>query len=220
MEGLMKEKLVIFDLDGTILDTLEDLKISVNSALVKNGYPEHTIEEVRTYVGNGIRMLIHRAVPEGTDAAAEDKVHRDFRAHYDAHCTEHTAPYDGIPELLRALRKEGILTAVLSNKADHAVHTLCDAMFPGLFDVVRGECEGIPRKPTPDAVYAILEELQIAREDAVYVGDSDVDIMTAQNAGLSCISVAWGFRTAAFLQEHGAAEILSSPDALRKRLLL
>lgn len=215
----MVYKLVIFDLDGTILNTLEDLAASVNAALRLNAMPERTIEEVRQFVGNGIRKLIERAVPAETSPESTEQVLADFRSHYELHCTDRTAPYEGIPALIDALRAAGMLTAVVSNKADSAVQKLCAAMFPGQFDAVAGEREGVRRKPAPDAVNAVLERFGIAKEEAVYIGDSDVDIRTAANAGMACISVDWGFRDAAFLNAHGAEEILSSPETLQKRLL-
>lgn len=210
----MKYKLAIFDLDGTILDTLADLTDSTNYALRENGFAEHTIEEVRFFVGNGIRKLMERAVPKGTDAAVIDRVHKTFTAHYKAHCADKTKPYPGITKLLCALRDAGIKTAVVSNKADYGVQTLCQDYFFGLFDFAVGEREGIRRKPCPDSVNEVLEKLGIVREDAVYIGDSDVDVETAKNAGLPCISVTWGFRDRKFLIEHGAVKFVDRPEEL------
>lgn len=215
----MRYELVIFDLDGTILDTLEDLYLSVNHALRENAYPERTLDEVRRFVGNGIRKLIERAVPDGCEPEQIDAVHASFTACYAEHCADHTAPYKGIEELLKDLRSAGIRTAVVSNKADYAVQSLCKEYFPGLFDAVAGEREGVRRKPAPDAVEAVLETLGIAREQAIYIGDSDVDIATAENAGIPCISVDWGFRDTAFLIDHGAKLILSAPAEVGAYLL-
>ena len=215
----MKYQLAIFDLDGTILDTLEDLYLAVDHALRKNGLPERTLDEVRAFVGNGIRKLIERAVPTGSSEPVIVQVHADFTAYYAQHCADHTKPYEGIPELLRALREAGMQTAVVSNKADYGVQTLVNRYFPGLFDDAVGEREGVRRKPAPDAVRAVLEKLGVSHEQAVYIGDSDVDIETAKHAGMPCISVDWGFRCAAFLTEHGAKHILSAPAALAKYLL-
>ncbi len=215
----MHYQLAIFDLDGTILNTLEDLWLSVNHALQKNEMPERTIEEVRQFVGNGIRKLMERAVPSGTESAAIDCVHAAFTAYYKVHCVDHTAPYAGITDVLKAIRKTGMQTAVVSNKADYAVQTLCEQYFPSLFDAVAGEKEGICRKPAPDAVYAVLKTLAVPKEKTVYIGDSDVDIQTAQNAGIPCISVDWGFRSKAFLTEHGAVRIVETPAELKKILL-
>ena len=210
----MNYQLVIFDLDGTILDTLEDLYLSANYALKSNGLPERTLDEIRRFVGNGIRKLMERAVPEGSEEVLIRRVHADFTAYYAEHCADHTKPYAGIPELLAALRSRGIRTAVVSNKADYGVQTLIKDYFPGLFDYAVGEREGVRRKPAPDAVNTVLETLGIDHGQAVYVGDSDVDIETARNAGMPCISVDWGFRSTKFLIDHGAKIILSHPSEL------
>lgn len=210
----MNKKLVIFDLDGTLLDTLEDLADSVNFALRQHGFPTRTLSEVRTFVGNGMQKLIERAVPNGTDAQTVQEVLKQFKTYYAAHCTCKTKPYDGIVPLLQTLREKGILTAVVSNKGDFAVQSLCADYFPGLLDFAVGEKEGIRRKPCPDSVLAVLTHFQAAAEEAVYVGDSDVDIETAQNAGMDCISVTWGFRDEAFLRTHGATQLVSRPEEM------
>ena len=207
-------KMIIFDLDGTILDTLEDLFLSTNYALRKSGFPERSKEEVRCFVGNGIRKLIERAVPEQTPENLINQVHQDFTEYYAQHCADNTKPYAGIPEVLQKLRRAGLKTAVVSNKADYAVQTLCADYFPALFDAVAGEREGIRRKPAPDAVLAVLHDLQIPAEQAIYIGDSDVDIATAENSGIPCISVEWGFSDRAFLIQHGAQKIISVPEEL------
>ena len=210
----MQYQLVIFDLDGTILNTLEDLYFSVNHALQKSGFALRTLEEVRQFVGNGIRKLIERAVPSGCSENQINQVHADFTAYYAVHCADHTRPYEGISELLSTLRKTGIKTAVVSNKADYAVQILCQDYFPGLFDAITGEREGIRRKPAPDSVLSILNALQISPQQAIYVGDSDVDIQTAKNAGLACISVCWGFRDKEFLIRNGAQHLILHPEEL------
>ena len=215
----MKYQLAIFDLDGTILDTLEDLWTSGCYALRSNGLPERTIDEVRSFVGNGIRNYMRRAVPEGSSEELLDRVHADFTAHYAEHCADHTQPYAGIPELLTALRSAGMKTAVVSNKADYGVQTLIGDYFPGMFDHAVGEREGVRRKPAPDAVLTVLDALSVPREQAVYIGDSDVDIETARNAGMPCISVDWGFRSTKFLIDHGAKLIVSTPSELQSFLL-
>lgn len=215
----MRYQLAIFDLDGTILDTLEDLYLSVNHALRENNMPGRTIEEVRQFVGNGIRKLMERSVPSGTETAVIDRVHTEFTLYYKVHCADHTAPYAGIMDVLSAVRNAGMQTAVVSNKADYAVQALCAQYFPSLFDAVAGEKEGVRRKPAPDAVYTVLEALEVPKERAVYIGDSDVDIQTAQNAGIPCISVDWGFRSKAFLTEHGAVQIAETPEKLLEMLL-
>lgn len=206
-------KLAIFDLDGTILDTLEDLAEATNYALRENGYPERTLEEIRRFVGNGAKNLIIRAVPVN-DTDAVRRVYESFNQYYSAHTIVHTAPYPGILELLRSLRTRGILTAVVSNKPDYGVQTLCEQFFPGLFDYATGEREGIRRKPAPDSCLAVMEALHVSPADTVYIGDSDVDIDTARNAGMPCISVSYGFRSTAFLQEHGASAIAATVEEL------
>jgi phosphoglycolate phosphatase len=210
----MRYELVIFDLDGTILDTLADLTDSLNAALEKNGYPRRSLQEVRSFVGNGIRRLIERSVPQNASEERIAEVHQDFTQHYRQHCADKTQPYRGIPELLQKLRAEGCKLAVISNKADYAVQKLCETYFKGSFDIVSGERAGIPKKPAPDAVNDVLRRLKTDRERAVYVGDSDVDIETAKNAGIDYIIVDWGFRDAVFLREHGADVIVSTPDKI------
>lgn len=207
-------KLLIFDMDGTILDTLEDLADSTNYALKVNGLPERTIEEVRFFVGNGIRRLIERAVPEGTSDELRERVYYAFTEHYRYHCADKTKAYDGILELLRTVRERGYLTAVVSNKADFAVQTLCEDYFRGLFDYAVGERDGVRRKPYPDSVLDVLAKLGIDRKDAVYIGDSDVDIETARKSGLDIVCVSWGFRGRELLEEYGAKVIIDEPMEL------
>ena len=208
----MLYKLLIFDLDGTLLDTLEDLKDSLNYALGKSGFPAHTYEEVRQFVGNGIRNLIERGVPVGTEAPVIDTVHKNFTEHYALHCADKTKPYDGILELLHTLRAAGCKTAVVSNKADYAVQELCHQYFDGLFDYAVGERQNIQRKPAPDSVNEVLRQLNIEKDFSVYIGDSEVDIETARNAGMNSIIVDWGFRDREFLKEKGAEIIISKPE--------
>lgn len=204
-------KLAVFDMDGTILDTLEDLKDSTNFALEKCGYPTRSYDEVRRFVGNGIRKLIERAVPEGLTVEQIDRVHEVFTEHYKVHCADTTKAYDGIKPLLEKLRASGVKTAVVSNKADYGVQELCKEYFDGLFDYAVGEREGIRRKPAPDAVNEALRFLGIDKSEAVYIGDSDVDFETAKNAELPCISVLWGFRDEEFLREKGATLFVRDP---------
>lgn len=204
-------KLAVFDMDGTILDTLEDLKDSTNYALEKCGYPMRTYDEVRRFVGNGIRKLIERAVPEGLTVEQIDRVHEVFTEHYKVHCADKTKAYDGIKPLLEKLRAGGVKTAVVSNKADYGVQELCKEYFDGLFDYAVGEREGIRRKPAPDAVNEALKVLGMSKSEAVYIGDSDVDFETAKNAELPCISVLWGFRDEEFLREKGATLFVHDP---------
>lgn len=216
---MMKYSAVIFDMDGTILNTLEDLKISLNHALRLNGFAERSLEEVRRFVGNGIRRLVELGVPENTDKQTTDKVFADFNAYYALHCNDNTSAYDGITELIRELDGHGIKTAVVSNKSDYAVQELCEIYFKGMFCAAIGLKDGIRKKPYPDSVNEVLRRLGLTRENAVYVGDSEVDIMTAKNAGIDCISVDWGFRSDEELIAAGASAIIKNTDEL-KRLLL
>ena len=215
----MQYQLAIFDLDGTILDTLEDLYLSVNHALRASHLPVRTLDEVRQFVGNGIAKLIERSVPAGSSDSVIQAVHAEFTEFYTVHCADHTKPYDGIAALLHSLRSAGMQTAVVSNKADYAVQSLCRDYFPGLFDAIAGEREGVRRKPAPDAVNAVLKALSVPCGQAIYLGDSDVDIETARNASMPCISVDWGFRSREFLLAHGAECILSSPADVQAYLL-
>ena len=167
----MKYKLAIFDMDGTILNTLEDLADTMNYCLRKFGMPERSLAEVKSFVGNGIRKLVERAVPQGTDAETVDEIHFAFNQYYKDHCTVKTRPYDGITETLKKLRDNGILTAVVSNKADFAVKILCEKYFDGLFDYSLGDKEGLRRKPYPDSVMAVLEHFGASPGEAVYIGE-------------------------------------------------
>lgn len=216
----MAYKLAIFDLDGTILDTLEDLADAVNYALGEHGYPGRTIEEVRRFVGNGIRKLIERAVPAGLEKEEIDKVHETFSAYYQQHCADKTRPYEGILPLLKRLRAAGCLTAVVSNKADAAVQPLCRRYYDGLFDYAVGERAGIRRKPDPDSVQEVLRRLQVKAEDAVYIGDSEVDIRTAENAGLDSIIVTWGFRDRTYLESQGGRRFVDRPEEIEDIVLI
>lgn len=201
----------IFDLDGTLLNTLGDLAASVNHALRSFGMEERGIDFIRMSVGNGVGSLIMRSVPDGTAAETADKVIAVFKEHYTAHGQELTVPYPGIVDMLRRLKASGARTAVVSNKFDAATKRLCAHYFGGMMDVAIGESEGIRRKPAPDTVEEALRQLRASRENAVYVGDSDVDIATARNSRLPCISVLWGFRDRAFLSAHGASVFAESP---------
>lgn len=210
----MKYMIAIFDLDGTILNTLEDLADSTNYALKTCGYPERTMDEVRQFVGNGIRKLMERAVPEGTPVEEIDRVHETFTAHYKVHCADKTRPYDGIMELLQNLKKDGCKLAVVSNKADYGVQELCKQYFDGIFDFAVGERKGIRKKPAPDSVNEVLKTLGCSRDRAVYIGDSDVDIQTAANAQMDHIIVEWGFRDVPFLIAKGAKVLVEKPEEI------
>lgn len=215
----MRYKLAIFDMDGTILNTIDDLAASLNYVLEKSGFPARTMDEVISFIGDGLRKLIERGVPEGTDSETVDKVLADFKEYYAVHCADKTAPYDGIIELLENLRRNGCLTAVVSNKADDAVQELCRKYFDGLFDYAVGERSGILRKPAPDSVNEVLEKLNVSRGNAVYIGDSDVDIKTAENAGMDSIIVEWGFRERDFLLKKGAKTIVSAAEEIEDIVL-
>ncbi len=209
--------MVIFDLDGTLLDTLEDLADAVNFALACGGYPGHTLEEIRGFVGNGIRNLVERAVPAGLSREQVEQVYGDFMDFYPRNCANKTAPYPGIPELLEELHRRGIPTAVNSNKADALSNFLCQRYFGDTVGYCLGAVEGMPRKPAPDGVRRILEHF--GATEAIYVGDSEVDARTARNAGLKAILVTWGFRDKAFLQtQMEGLWLIDSVDELRNIL--
>lgn len=209
-------KVFIFDLDGTLLDTLSDLAASVNYALRTHGMPEHSVDDVRRFVGNGVRKLMERAIPDGAANPRFDEIFATFQQYYMAHSLDTTEPYEGIPETLAELRRCGCRLAVVSNKMMAATQALCRHFFPDTIEVAIGENEayGIRKKPAPDTVFAALEALGVGKDEAVYVGDSDVDIQTAANASLPCISVLWGFRDRDFLIQHGAKIFVSAPQEL------
>lgn len=206
----------VFDLDGTLLNTLDDLATAVNYALRHHRMPERSTDEVRRFVGNGVRKLVERAVPEGTAQQLTEEVLATFQAYYLAHSLDTTRPYPGIPEMLAALRRRGCRIAVVSNKFDAATKALCTHFFPDSVEVAIGEHEaqGIRKKPAPDTVMEALRQLGVPREGAVYVGDSDVDVATARNSGLPCISVLWGFRDRDFLTAHGATTFVITPEEI------
>lgn len=214
------KKAVIFDLDGTLLNTLDDLADSTNYALSKFGYPTRTIDEVRQFVGNGVAKLIERAIPEGKNNPNFEKCLAIFKENYAQNMYNKTAPYNGIIEMLSNLKSKGIKIAVVSNKFDLAVKELCKKYFEGFIDFAAGENEaqGIRKKPAPDTVISVLNEFNFAPEDAVYVGDSDVDIMTAKNSQMPCISVTWGFRDEKFLLENGATILINAPSEIYNHL--
>ena len=212
----MKKKIVIFDLDGTLINTLEDLKNSTNYALSCLNYPTKTIDEICQFVGNGVAKLIERAIPDGKDNPDFQQCLETFKNHYSKNMYNKTAPYNKIPQMLKTLKQKGYITAVVSNKFDMAVKELCSKYFPDLIDFAAGENEacGIRKKPAPDTVLKIIEKFNLTNNEAVYVGDSDVDIMTAKNSRMPCISVTWGFRNREFLTKHDAEIIIDSPDEI------
>ena len=207
----------IFDLDGTLLSTLGDLAASCNYALRINGMPERTVDEVRQFVGNGVKKLMERAIPGGLDNDKFDKTYADFRQHYMQHNLDTTKPYDGVMEMLEELRKRGKKVAVVSNKFYAATQELCCHFFGDLVPVAIGEREDIRKKPAPDTVLEAMRQLGVTAERAVYIGDSDVDIDTARNSGMPCFSVLWGFRDKEFLLEHGATTLVSTPEEILEK---
>ena len=211
-------KAVIFDLDGTLLDTLCDLADSVNWALEKYGQPKRTLEEVRSFVGNGLRNLMTQAVPGGEKNPVFESLFEEFREYYKSHCNIKTAPYEGILELMDELKNRGIKMGIVSNKIDSGVKELNEIHFAKYVEVAIGERAGIGRKPAPDSVNEALRILDVDKKDSVYVGDSDVDIQTAKNAGMDCVSVSWGFRDEVFLMENGATMLIHQPMELLEYL--
>lgn len=212
-------KTIIFDLDGTLLDTLEDLYLSVNAALETCGFPPKTREDIRQSVGNGVRNLMRRSVPDGERNSKFEDCFQDFQRHYAKHLNDHTGPYEGIMKLLEKLSGLGYPMAIVSNKSDYAVKELNRNMFGGLIPVAIGESEGVRRKPEPDTVLEAIRELGVRREDCVYVGDSEVDLETAKNCGMPCISVSWGFRDRKVLESLGAERIADTPNELMEILI-
>ncbi len=209
---------VIFDLDGTLLNTLDDLCDSTNYALKQFGYPERTLEEVRGFVGNGVKKLIERAIPDGMNNPEFENCLSVFKEHYAQNMYNKTAPYDGILELLKELRLKGIHTGVVSNKFDSAVKQLCKKYFGDLIQVAIGENEdaGVRKKPAPDSVFRAMEELKVSIENVIYAGDSETDVQTAKNAEIDCIGCSWGFRSKDILKHEGAKYIIDSPQEILK----
>ena len=215
----MKYSLVIFDLDGTILNTLEDLAEAVNHALENAGHPTRTTEEVRRFIGNGAARLIRLSLPEGADQAEQEAVLKEFKTWYNAHVNVHTKPYTGMPGLLGDLKAAGIAVAVNSNKPDDAVDMLCRAHYDGLFAMTRGEVAGVPKKPAPDGALAIMNALGVPAERTLYVGDGDADILTARNAGIDGAWVSWGYRRREELEGLDIPRAFESVEQLRHFLL-
>ena len=209
-----KYKTYIFDLDGTLLSTLADLAASTNYALRSHHMPERSIDEVRRFVGNGVKKLMERAIPDGLNNPLFEETFATFRQHYMQHNLDTTQPYPGIMQLLEQLKAEGKNIAVVSNKFYAATRELCRHFFGDLVPVAIGEREDIRKKPAPDTVIEALRELGVDKEGAVYIGDSDVDIMTAKNSGMPCVSVLWGFRDKEFLLEHGATTLILKPEEM------
>lgn len=210
----MKIKAIVFDLDGTLLNTLEDLCDSVNYALDACSMPERTLDQVRTFVGNGVRRLVERSVPATATAEQTDRCFEVFREHYKTNSRNKTAPYDGVLEMLDEVKKAGIKAAVVTNKSHAEAAALCGEIFGDRLSFTVGAREGIALKPAPDAVLFALNELGVDGSEAVYVGDSEVDALTAHNSGLAFIGVSWGFRARKVLEENNANRIIDFPRQL------
>lgn len=216
---MRKYDLVIFDMDGTILNTLDDINNAVNAALSKYGYPLKTIDETRKNVGNGLRKTLERSFAKMPQESEFEEILKDMLEYYSDHSADNTRPYDGINELIADIREAGYLTAVISNKKDSAVQDLCEEYFKNLFVESIGERQGQKLKPAPDAIYDLTKRLNISLSRTIYIGDSDVDLATAANANIDCIAVTWGFRDEEFLVKNGAKIIAHNPDDVRRILL-
>lgn len=211
-------KTVIFDMDGTLLDTLEDLYLSVNRAMRAFGFPERSREHVRASVGNGVEKLMQACVPEGKKNPRFVECLAYYRKEYGAHMNDHTAPYPGIIELLKKLKNSGYRVAIVSNKPDQPVKGLCERFFQDLIPVAIGESPQVARKPAKDTVVAAMEELDAGKDDCIYIGDSEVDVLTAKNSGIPCVLVTWGFRDRETLEKLGAWKIVDTAEELGKVL--
>ena len=214
------KKIVLFDLDGTLLDTLEDLTDSTNFALESLNYSKKSILEIRSFVGNGVAKLIKRALPLDVSAEQYEKCLEIFKNHYRKNMYNKTKPYDGIITMLENLKTKKIKIGIISNKFDLAVKELCAKYFSGLYDIALGENEakGICKKPSPDLVLKVLENYKIDKHNSIYIGDSEIDIQTANNAGIGCISVLWGFKDEKFLKENNAKIFVHAPNEILKYL--
>ncbi len=211
----MAKKAVIFDLDGTLLNTYEDLANAVNFALAEKGFPTHDAEKYKYFCGNGTDVMITRALPENSrkpEILAE--LRELYFKYYDAHSGECTRPYDGIPELLKALKAKGLKLAVVSNKIDFMTKAVCKEYFGDVFDFVTGQCDGIIPKPDPSMVFKVMKQFGVTAEECLFVGDTGVDAETGKNAGIFTVGVLWGFRDEAELKEHGANVIIEKAEQL------
>ncbi len=209
----------VFDLDGTLLNTLDNITAAVNHTLIAYGMPPRTHREVRAFVGNGVVSLIDRAVPDGTDDATTARVLADFRVYYAEHSLDLTAPYDGILPALARLKAAGVAMAVVSNKPDVSVKALRRHFFADYIDVALGDSPDRPRKPAPDSTFAALARLGVSADEAIFVGDGDADVLTAKNAGMPCIGVTWGFRDADDLRAAGATVLIDNPSQIAEIIL-
>lgn len=214
----MKKKNIIWDLDGTLLDTLKDLYLATNHALAQHGMPERSYEEVRQFVGNGVRRLMALSVPGGEGNPQFEATFNTFKSYYVEHCMDNTGLYSGISETLQALKSKGYQMAIVSNKLQAGVTELHESFFKDTIEVAIGERPGVRRKPEPDMVRLAMKELGATEHDSVYIGDSEVDVATGRSAGLPCISVLWGFRTRDELLQHGATTFVSTPGEIIRLL--
>ena len=208
----MKYNAVLFDLDGTLLDTLGDLRLGVNLVLERHGYPERTLEEIRCFVGNGARQLMRLALPEGTAAEELEAILKEYLDWYAVNFCVKAAPYAGVKAVVEELAQKGVKVAIVSNKPDATTKKLGEMFFPGL--PAFGQRDDTPKKPAPEMVWKAMETLGVTAEEAVYVGDSEVDVETARNAGLPLVAVSWGFRTVAELTAAGAVTIVHTAEEL------
>jgi len=211
---VMKYDTIIFDLDGTLLNTLEDLHDSLNAVLFQEGYKIRTLKEVRCFVGNGIRKLIARSLPDNCDDNEINRITEIFQLHYKNNMLNKTRPYDGIINLLTYLKENDFKTAIVSNKFDSAVKTLAKIYFDGMITVAIGETDKIRRKPAPDSIFSAVNQLASSLDKTIMVGDSETDVLTAKNAGIACVGVTWGFRDRLVLENHGADYIIDTPSEL------
>ena len=214
----MKYETILFDLDGTLLYTVRDLADAVNHALEKHGFPTHSEERIGRMVGNGVSLLVARALPQGYDTPGFEDILADFRAYYSAHCEDNTHPYPGVAELLRELKQHGCRTAVVTNKYQAAAEELRKKFFAGTVPLIVGDFEGRARKPAPDSTFIAMETLGARPESTVYVGDTEVDMLTAENAGVAFCAVEWGYRTRAELEGFGIKMIAATPMELCEML--
>lgn len=214
MRENMKYEAVIFDLDGTLIDTLEDLKDSINFALKQHGMPERSLEEVRSFVGNGVKKLVFRSVPENTSDELRESCLKAFKAHYITNSMNKTRPYNGICELIKKLKEKGVKLAVVTNKTQDAADGIMNEFFKDDFEIIIGQIDGVAQKPQPDGVWYAIEKLGASKQNSVYIGDSEVDCLTAKNSGIPIIGVTWGFRGRKVLEENNADYIVDSPEEI------
>lgn len=211
---MYKYKTAIFDMDGTLLNTLPDLRKAVNHALSEFGYAPRSYDDIRSFIGNGVRMLVKRSLPSSVSKEDYEKVLSSFTDFYNLHNSDECIPYDGIIDALTTLKSTGVRLGVVSNKTDSLVKELCDSFFPGLFDVQIGDREGYANKPSADLIFLCMKDLSCEKESTIYIGDTEVDIQTAYNSGLKCMSVSWGYRDREFLIKNGASITIDTPSEL------